>query len=85
MQTECNADLFGFAPVEGRQVVAALDGGAMTPEAGAMLLGATDRQIRLIERFAGCLTDYHVADLVARGGWVWWASGFWGLRGATRT
>jgi len=64
MQTECSADLFGFAPVEGHKVVAAFDGGRMTSEAGAMLLGATDRQIRLIERFAGCFTDYRAADLV---------------------
>ena len=64
MQTECNADLFGFAPVEGRKVVAAFDGGMMTSEAGAMLLGATDRQLRLIERFAGCFTDHRAAELV---------------------
>ena len=64
MQTECSADLFGFAPVEGRKVVAAFDGGTMTSEAGAMLLGATDGQIRLIERFAGCFTDHRAADLV---------------------
>jgi hypothetical protein len=64
MQTECSADLFGFARVEGRAVVAAFDGGTMTSEAGAMLLGATDGQIRLIERFAGCFTDYRAADLV---------------------
>ena len=64
MQTECSADLFGFAPVEGRKVVAAFDGGTMTSEAGAMLLGATDGQIRLIERFAGCFTDYRAAGLV---------------------
>jgi len=64
MQIECNADLFGFAPVEGRKVVAAFDGGTMTSEAGAMLHGATDRQIRLIERFAGCFTDHRVAELV---------------------
>jgi Transposase DDE domain group 1 len=64
MQTECSADLFGFAPVDGRKVVAAFDGGAMTSEAGAMLLGATDKQIRMIERFAGCFTDYRAADLV---------------------
>jgi len=64
MQTECSADLFGFAPVEGRKVVAGFDGGRMTSEAGAMLLGATDKQIRLIERFAGCFTDYRTADLV---------------------
>ena len=64
MQTECNADLFGFAAVEGRKVVAAFDGGTMTSEAGAMLLGATDRQMRLIERFAGCFTDHRAAELV---------------------
>jgi hypothetical protein len=64
MQTECSVDLFGFTPVEGRKVVAAFDGGQMTSDAGAMLLGATDKQIRLIERFAGCFTDYRVADLV---------------------
>ena len=29
-----------------------------------MLLGATDRQIRMIERFAGCFTDHRAADLV---------------------
>jgi Transposase DDE domain group 1 len=29
-----------------------------------MLLGAADRQIRLIERFAGCFTDRRAADLV---------------------
>jgi hypothetical protein len=33
--------LFGFAPVEGREVVAAFDAGAITSDAGALLLGAT--------------------------------------------
>jgi hypothetical protein len=47
MPTECSADLFGFAPVEGHKVVAGFDGGMMTSEAGAMLLGATDKQIRV--------------------------------------
>jgi hypothetical protein len=28
-----------------------------------MLLCATDRQIRMIEGFAGCFADYHAADL----------------------
>jgi len=64
MQPECSADLFGFTPVEGRKVVAGFDGGQMTSDAGAMLLGATDKPIRLIERLAGCFTDYRVADLV---------------------
>ena len=39
MGTECSRDLFGFAPVEGREVVAGFDGGAITSDAGASLLG----------------------------------------------
>jgi hypothetical protein len=57
MPTECNPDLFGFARVEGREVVAGFDGGAMTSDAGALLLGATDRAIGLLERFAACFRD----------------------------
>ena len=57
MPTHCTADRFGFAPVEGRSVVAAFDGGAMTSDAGALLLGATDRAVGLIDRFAACFVD----------------------------
>jgi hypothetical protein len=64
MQAECIADLFGFAPVEGRKVVAAFDGGRMTSDAGALLLGATDRAIDLVGRFAGCFTDHRAAELI---------------------
>ncbi len=57
MQTECSAEQFDFAPVEGRRVEAAFDGGLMTSDAGALLLGAADRAIGLIDRFAGCFDD----------------------------
>jgi len=56
--------LFGFAPVEGRRVEAAFDGGAITSDAGALLLGATDRAIGLIGRFAACFADARRPDLV---------------------
>jgi hypothetical protein len=62
--TECNPTLFEFAPVEGRQVVAAFDGGAITSDAGALLLGETDRAIRLTERFASCFMDARIPELV---------------------
>ena len=39
MQTECTSDLFGFSRVEKRKVVAAFDGGAVTSDAGGLLLG----------------------------------------------
>ena len=64
MPTECSADLFGFAPVDGRAVVAGFDGGKITSDAGALLLGATDRAIRLVERFTECFTDSRAAELI---------------------
>jgi hypothetical protein len=57
MPTQCSRDLFGYEVVEGRQVVAAFDGGEVTSDAGALLLGATDRAIGLVGRFAGCFDD----------------------------
>jgi hypothetical protein len=53
-----------FASVEGRAVVAAFDGGTITSDAGALLLGSTDRAIGLVERFSGCFADQRRADLV---------------------
>ncbi|HSZ87995.1 MAG TPA: IS1380 family transposase [Acetobacteraceae bacterium] len=64
MLTECNPSGFEFAPVEGRRVVAAFDGGAISSDAGALLLGETERAIRLTERFAACFTDARVSSLV---------------------
>src|SRR6266849_5361194 len=64
MPTECTPDLFGFAPVEGREVVAAFDGGAISSDAGALLLGATDRAIGMMDRFAACFHDERRADLI---------------------
>ena len=64
MQTECSADLFGFARVEGRSVVAAFDGGKITSDAGGVLLRATDRAVGLIDRFAQCFSDSRSEELV---------------------
>src|ERR687884_897201 len=64
MRTECSPALFAFAPVEGRTVVAGFDGGAITSNAGALLLGATDRAIGLVERFAACFQDARDPDQI---------------------
>ena len=77
MPTECTSDSFGFEPVEGREVVAAFDGGAISSDAGALLLGATDRAIAMMDRFAKCfhdgrrpdLIEHEVVTLVAAGVW----------------
>jgi hypothetical protein len=50
--------------VEGREVVAAFDGGPITSDAGGLLLGATDRAIGMMDRFAACFHDERRADLI---------------------
>src|SRR6185436_19524177 len=57
MPTECNPELFDFARADGRAVVASFDGGAITSDAGALLLGATDRVLGLTRRLAACFRD----------------------------
>jgi len=64
MPTECTPDFFGFEPVEGREVVAAFDGGVITSDGGALLLGATDRAIGMMDRFALCFHDERRQDLI---------------------
>ena len=64
MPTECSRDLFGYEVVEGRQVVAAFDGGEVTSDAGALLLGATDRALGLVRRLARCFTDGRAPEMV---------------------
>ena len=74
MPTQCSRDLFGYEVVEGRRVVAAFDGGEVTSDAGGLLLGATDRAIGLVRRFAACFADgraqaqveHSVATMVAQ-------------------
>ena len=64
MPTECNPTLFDFARVEGRAVMASFDGGRLTSDAGALLLGAADRVIELTRRLAACFTDARNPTLV---------------------
>src|SRR6266702_6926374 len=64
MPTECSAERFDFGVVEGRAVEAAFDGGLVTSDAGSLLLGATDRAIDLVGRFADCFRDHRRQDLI---------------------
>jgi hypothetical protein len=64
MPTECSRDLFGYEVVEGRQVVAAFDGGQVTSDGGGLLLGAANRALGLVRRLAGCFTDGRAPALV---------------------
>jgi len=64
MQTECSTDCDLFGRVEGRRVRAEFDGGAITSDAGGLLLKATDRAIGLVARFAACFDDRRAPELI---------------------
>ena len=64
MPTECSAEQLDFGTVEGRAVEAAFDAGLVTSDAGALLLGSTDRAIGMMGRFAACFHDERRADLI---------------------
>lgn len=64
MPTQCNAEQLQFSCVERRQVVAAFDGGTVSSDAGALLLGGADEAIGLIDRLAGCFIDERNPELI---------------------
>ena len=66
-------------------MVAAFDGGEVTSDAGGLLLGATDRAIGLVRRFAACFDDGRARRRSSTRSRRWWRSGCSASRSATRT
>jgi hypothetical protein len=64
MPTECSSERFDFGLVGRREIVGSFEGGAITSDAGALLLGTTDRMIGLLDRLAACFTDYRRPELI---------------------
>jgi Transposase DDE domain group 1 len=64
MPTECSQDSLDFASVGSRKVTAAFDGGAITSNAGALLLREADRAIGLSRQVAACFKDGRRQDRV---------------------
>jgi Transposase DDE domain group 1 len=64
MATECRQDSLNFGTVERRAVVGAFDGGVISSDAGGLLLGAADKAIRLVDRFAACFRDARTTGLI---------------------
>jgi hypothetical protein len=57
MRTQCISDQLEFEGLAGRRVGAVFDGGAITSDAGALLLREADRAIGLSDRVAACFED----------------------------
>ena len=64
MLTECSQDSFEFASLGSRKVTAAFDGGAITSNAGALLLREADRRIGLSRQVAACFKDGRRQDRI---------------------
>jgi hypothetical protein len=63
--TECIQSSFDLQAHFSREVVARFDGGAMTSDAGAVLLRETDRRLNLLPRLAACFEDHRQPWLVS--------------------
>ena len=64
MQTQCNTDRLDFQPFEKREILGIFDGGAITSDAGALLLREVEAKLAIIRRFAACFTDHRAAELI---------------------
>ena len=64
MRTDCRTDALEFEGVGRRRVIADFAGGAMTSDAGALLLRHVDRSIKLIDRVAACFVDHRSSESV---------------------
>jgi hypothetical protein len=64
MPTDCSPTQLAFEGFQGRQVVGAFDGGAVTSNAGALLLREADRAINLTPQVARCFRDGRDPDSV---------------------
>ena len=64
MLTECTTTTFDFQPLGTRQLQARFDGGAVTSDGGALLLGEAERLTGTLHQLAQCFTDYRDADAI---------------------
>jgi hypothetical protein len=64
MPTECSPASLDFASLGSRKITAGFDGGAMTSNAGALLLRETDRAIGLSRQAAACFRDGRRQDRI---------------------
>ena len=62
--TECIPEQMSFGSIGRREMVAKFDGGMITSNGGVLLLGAVEKRIKLLERFAECFIDSRDARFV---------------------
>jgi hypothetical protein len=58
LRTECNQESFQFHPLGGREVRGRFDGGAITSDAGGLLLREVEKRTGIVAQFAACFRDH---------------------------
>jgi Transposase DDE domain group 1 len=62
MTTQCSSPTLTFQPLGQREVLARFDGGTITSDGGALLLGEAERLTGALHQFAACFTDHRDPD-----------------------
>ena len=68
MQTQCNQASFDLHPLNQREVTGRFDGGAITTDAGGLLLREVEKRTGIIKRFAACFRDYRNPERIEHTG-----------------
>lgn len=62
--TQCIPTPLTFPPLARRDVRACFDGGTITTDGGALLLGSVEAKTCILQQFATCFTDHRDPDLI---------------------
>jgi hypothetical protein len=64
MTTECTQIHFEFHGVNGRQVRAQFDGGAISSDGGGLLLREVEKRVGILHQFAACFRDHRQEERI---------------------
>jgi hypothetical protein len=67
LPTQCNQEFLEFHPLEKREVRGGFDGGAITSDAGGLLLREVEKRTGIIRQFAACFQDHRQAERIEHG------------------
>jgi len=66
MSTQCNQDSLRFHPLDKREVRGGFEGGAITSDAGGLLLREAEKRTGILAQFATCFRDYRDPERLSR-------------------
>jgi hypothetical protein len=64
LPTQCNQEFLEFHPLDKRDVRGGFDGGAITSDAGGLLLREVEKRTEIITQFASCFRDHRKAERI---------------------